>query len=593
MDVELFSSRSHKVSNLFNFRIAKVVEKIRTSIGMGRVGFCEILGLNTDHYDQILRGEANFELVHLLSLSEEMGISTNLIFSGDIDYSVLTSRFFTGRANLPERYLVEGQQLARVRTVKGVISYLDQSMRQGYVEKILNRLQVMPAHFVDPDAYISPLFIQDLLNELHFDGFEEQDIKKMGIATMMAAKHTPLAMNIAKQKSWREVYRMAGEEFIGHFDHIWEYKMTSLKSDHCIVEVRPRVEMQDLFRDHQIGNRAICLCRQGVTISISGFLERGFVELEELRCMSLIHDDLCELFSDSKDFYQRTRSICLNKKPIKSELLITRDSRVYKRDYQYNEGMNGEAYHIWIYRNVADDSAQELLHDLFSRLIHEIKTPLAIAHGHSSCLKRLAQKSMNDLIDHKLDSNLVFQYTNKIIAASERLNDLLSNYLSFDSEVKKNIQYRVDVEQSISEVLLLLEDQLIAKKIELRRLIHSASLFVAAQPLHVAQVLTNLISNAIDAVRLKPDPFIEIEVTRNVLHSANFVIFRVSNNGEKIPDIHFEKIFSPYFSTKPSALGMGLGLSISRDLARKNGGDLVLDSTSDKTSFVFSLPAAE
>jgi signal transduction histidine kinase len=116
----------------------------------------------------------------------------------------------------------------------------------------------------------------------------------------------------------------------------------------------------------------------------------------------------------------------------------------------------------------------------------------------------------------------------------------------------------------------------------------------------IGRVLLNLINNAFYACTElanssdelgenapKPKP----QVTISTQKTAKEVIITVTDNGPGIPDSIREKIFQPFFTTKPSGKGTGLGLSLSYDIIKAHGGDLQVESTVGKgTSFYIHLP---
>ena len=69
---------------------------------------------------------------------------------------------------------------------------------------------------------------------------------------------------------------------------------------------------------------------------------------------------------------------------------------------------------------------------------------------------------------------------------------------------------------------------------------------------------------------------------------------RVRDNGTGIPGDVVGRIFNPFFSTRDGAAGAGLGLPIAADVARRVGGDLLVDTVhGEYAEFIFSLPAAD
>jgi signal transduction histidine kinase len=114
----------------------------------------------------------------------------------------------------------------------------------------------------------------------------------------------------------------------------------------------------------------------------------------------------------------------------------------------------------------------------------------------------------------------------------------------------------------------------------------------------IGRVLLNLFNNAFYAVnerkKIEGDGYApEVVVQCGRADSANAIQITVSDNGPGIPESIKEKIFQPFFTTKPTGQGTGLGLSLSYDIIKAHGGELALAQTQDTgTSFVIRLPLA-
>lgn len=114
------------------------------------------------------------------------------------------------------------------------------------------------------------------------------------------------------------------------------------------------------------------------------------------------------------------------------------------------------------------------------------------------------------------------------------------------------------------------------------------NLAIAADEAQLKQVLINLVKNAIEALEGVESPLIEISVKR-ILHK---VAIEIHNNGPAIPPDILEKIFVPFYSTKPE--GSGIGLSLSRQIISNHGGQIGVDSKEGKgTVFRVMLSALE
>jgi signal transduction histidine kinase len=73
--------------------------------------------------------------------------------------------------------------------------------------------------------------------------------------------------------------------------------------------------------------------------------------------------------------------------------------------------------------------------------------------------------------------------------------------------------------------------------------------------------------------------------------TENSVIITVSDNGGGIPDSIKEKIFQPFFTTKPTGSGTGLGLSLSYDIVKAHGGEIKVETKEGEgTEFIIKLP---
>jgi two-component system C4-dicarboxylate transport sensor histidine kinase DctB len=101
-------------------------------------------------------------------------------------------------------------------------------------------------------------------------------------------------------------------------------------------------------------------------------------------------------------------------------------------------------------------------------------------------------------------------------------------------------------------------------------------------------VLGNLIGNALDVLAAKPDPN-PGTVRISLDASEREAKLRVVDDGPGIPDDLRRHLFEPFQTTKPS--GTGLGLALSRRIARAHGGDLVLESSKSGASFLLTLPS--
>ncbi|HEX2656669.1 MAG TPA: response regulator [Polyangia bacterium] len=107
----------------------------------------------------------------------------------------------------------------------------------------------------------------------------------------------------------------------------------------------------------------------------------------------------------------------------------------------------------------------------------------------------------------------------------------------------------------------------------------------------LSQVFLNLLVNAAQAITERNDNNGEIRISTR--REGNQVLAEIANNGPPIAPGHLPRIFEPFFTTKSQTVGTGLGLSTSREIVRRLGGEIRVESSAATgTRFTVALPAA-
>jgi signal transduction histidine kinase len=113
-------------------------------------------------------------------------------------------------------------------------------------------------------------------------------------------------------------------------------------------------------------------------------------------------------------------------------------------------------------------------------------------------------------------------------------------------------------------------------------------------PQDIGRVLLNLINNAFQAIKEKPLQGLEAlegVVKVSTKNLGDKIEISVSDNGPGIPDAIKDKIFQPFFTTKPTGQGTGLGLSLAYDIINAHGGSIEYTSSPDNgTEFMINIP---
>ncbi len=208
-----------------------------------------------------------------------------------------------------------------------------------------------------------------------------------------------------------------------------------------------------------------------------------------------------------------------------------------------------------------------LLGEMAARVAHEVRTPLASVRG-------LVELLQADLAEHDRPR----QYLERILQGVERQERLVEKLLSFTHPEPESWQ----------PVLLdeLLEGLIAAWPGRRPSLAMERPLMpVNGDPVLLDQVFTNLIQNALEASR-------DGEVAVRGLMNDGAVQVMVTNGGAAIPPELQERIFQPFFTTKPR--GTGLGLAIARQVVEAHQGAIRVESDGrTATTFVVELPALQ
>lgn len=147
----------------------------------------------------------------------------------------------------------------------------------------------------------------------------------------------------------------------------------------------------------------------------------------------------------------------------------------------------------------------------------------------------------------------------------------------------------LDLNQVVRDVVAMLRGAGKLHRVEVITELASASILVTVNRMRIEQILVNLIVNAVDAIGNSTG---KITVDVHPSEERTRVICLVRDTGSGIPDDQLDKIFLPFFTTKPEDKGTGLGLPVAREIVASYGGTLTAESVVGQgTTFTFDLPA--
>jgi two-component system, NtrC family, sensor kinase len=247
------------------------------------------------------------------------------------------------------------------------------------------------------------------------------------------------------------------------------------------------------------------------------------------------------------------------------------------------------------------------LGELTAGIAHEIQNPLNFVNNFSELSVELANDLNEEIkkpaIDKEYIAELLADLTQnqeKISHHGKRASSIVKGMLEH-SRSSTGIKELTDINKLADEYLRLSYHGLRAKdkkfNADFKANLAESLPKIEIIPQDIGRVLLNLMNNAFYAVnqrRLAKNPEIGYQplVTISTQQVGNFIIIKIRDNGTGMPDSVKEKIFQPFFTTKPTGEGTGLGLSLSYDIVTKgHGGSLEVESAIEAfTEFVIKIP---
>ena len=244
------------------------------------------------------------------------------------------------------------------------------------------------------------------------------------------------------------------------------------------------------------------------------------------------------------------------------------------------------------------------LGELTAGIAHEIQNPLNFVNNFSEVNTELIEelKMKNEKL--KIQDDEVKELINDIKDNSEKIThhgkraEAIVKGMLQHSQTSTGKKEPTDINKLTDEYLRLAYHGIRAKdnsfnailKTEFDETIGNINII----PQDIGRVVLNLITNAFYATNEKQKQNIagyEPTVTISTKRENDKICLRVKDNGNGIPQKIVDKIFQPFFTTKPTGQGTGLGLSLSYDIVKAHGGELKVETKENEgCEFIIQLP---
>jgi two-component system NtrC family sensor kinase len=216
---------------------------------------------------------------------------------------------------------------------------------------------------------------------------------------------------------------------------------------------------------------------------------------------------------------------------------------------------------------------------LTAGIAHEINNPI---NNISLILESLMEDADN------MDSQERLKLYQEAVDQADRTSEIVKNLLEFSRASQPRIE-RVSLEKIVDRTARLIKNELKLHNINFIKESGNVPFNAYLDKGGLQQVLLNLFLNAIQAMEQGG----ELKVVIRSADTPDEVRIDVQDNGPGIPAAFLDRIFDPFFTTKKEGVGIGLGLSVSYNIIKKNGGRIEVQSEPNQgTCFSIYLPLA-
>jgi C4-dicarboxylate-specific signal transduction histidine kinase len=255
---------------------------------------------------------------------------------------------------------------------------------------------------------------------------------------------------------------------------------------------------------------------------------------------------------------------------VQGYLCLTRDVTESKRN---------EIERVQLRLELAHLARVMTMNELSGSLAHEINQPLGAILNNASAAKLL----LSQVKDKPADLNEIIE---DIIKDTKRAGDVVRKIRGMVKKGEMEFE-QVQMNALIEEVTALFRNVMSTDKISLNLELTPDLAKVKGDRVHLQQVLLNLITNALEAIKESSSKILTI---RSSLRAPDMVIVSVSDSGPGISDAIKDIVFKPFFTTKKG--GLGFGLAICRSIIEEHGGKIWIENNPDKgAKLAFSLKA--
>ncbi|MFP4042618.1 MAG: sensor histidine kinase [Bacteroidales bacterium] len=387
-----------------------------------------------------------------------------------------------------------------------------------------------------------------------------------------------------KLASFLESIRFAEFTRSFHFDDMGESFQELNNAFNEVIgdfqKIRSQLEQQYQYLQNIVRN---------IDISIITYHKSGEVDMVNRAFEDLFQVHSLKHINQLKKVNKQLADVLINLEPGKSNVL-----KLQQEDDLLQLAIYGTEFRLHSQRmmlvtikdiqNVLEEQETETWQKLIRVLTHEIMNSITPVSSLTSTLSLMIQESKTSnkgcLDAETVDE--IEQAINTIHKRSDGLLHFVNTYRNLTKIPQPNFEI-VRAKEIFTTIKSFMANDVVKNNVRLVASVKPENLEFYADHKLIEQVLINLVTNAIHALEERRDGLVELNAYRN---KRGKVVLQVSDNGRGILPEVLDKIFIPFFTTKPK--GSGIGLSLSKQIMRLHGGSITAHSEPEEGT-VFNL----
>ena len=300
-----------------------------------------------------------------------------------------------------------------------------------------------------------------------------------------------------------------------------------------------------------------------------------------------------------KDLSKKTLEQELEKQQMLSQANVTLERKVVERTKELEQSLKDLTT---TQAQLIQSEKMASLGELTAGIAHEIQNPLNFVNNFSEINTDLSDEileaaSRGDIAEVKAIAADIKSNQHKITEHGKRADSIVKGMLQH-SRSSSGQREPQDINKLVDEYVRLAYHGFRAKEKDFNATLdldfdpHAGSVNMVAQD--IGRVLLNLLNNAFYAVaeksKLQIDDYVPV-VKVHTKKMENLLEIALTDNGNGIPEKVLDKVFQPFFTTKPTGQGTGLGLSLSYDIIKAHSGQINIRNTpGEGAEFIITLP---